>query len=205
MTEKEKKDKKEYKEYKDLEKEELIKLLEEKDKLIAQQEKLIDDLRSELEEKEKTKEEYLDYLKRLQADFDNFRKRVDKEKREIIQRANEELIGKFLHVLDNLERAEEAAKKTNDINALIEGIDAIIKQFRKILEQEGVTPIKAVGEKFDPNLHHAMAKVDTNEYPDDTVVEELQKGYYYKSQVLRPSLVKVAKNIEEEGEEADEE
>ncbi len=89
MTEKEKKNDKNYK---DLEKEELINLLEEKDKLITQQEKLIDDLRAEVEEKEKTKEEYLDYLKRLQADFDNFRKRVDKEKREIIQRANEELI-----------------------------------------------------------------------------------------------------------------
>ncbi len=202
MTEKEKKNDKNYK---DLEKEELINLLEEKDKLITQQEKLIDDLRAEVEEKEKTKEEYLDYLKRLQADFDNFRKRVDKEKREIIQRANEELIEKFLHVLDNLERAEDAAKKTNDIKSLIEGIDAIIKQFRKILEQEGVTPIKAVGEKFDPNLHHAMAKVETNEYPDETVVEELQKGYYYKSHVLRPSLVKVAKNIEEEEENTEEE
>ncbi len=202
MTEKEKKDEKNYE---DLEKEELIKLLEEKDKVITQQEKLIDDLKAELEEKEKTKEEYLDYLKRLQADFDNFRKRVDKEKREIIQRANEELIEKFLHVLDNLERAEDAAKKTNDIKSLIEGIDAIIKQFKKILEQEGVTPIKAVGEKFDPNLHHAMAKVETNEYPDETIVEELQKGYYYKSQVLRPSLVKVAKNIEKEEENTEEE
>ncbi len=198
MTEKEKEKGKNYEE---LEKEELVKLLKEKDNLIEHQEKLIDDLRKEIEEKEKTKEEYLDYLKRLQADFDNYRKRIEKEKREIIQLANQELIEKFLHVLDNLERAEDAAKKTKDIEALIQGIDAIIKQFKKILEDEEVTPIKAVGEKFDPNLHHAMAKVETNEYPDETIVEELQKGYYYKSRVLRPSLVKVAKNIEEEEEE----
>ncbi len=202
MTEKEKEKGKNYEE---LEKEELVKLLKEKDNLIEHQEKLIDDLRKEIEEKEKTKEEYLDYLKRLQADFDNYRKRIEKEKREIIQLANQELIEKFLHVLDNLERAEDAAKKTKDIEALIQGIDAIIKQFKKILEDEEVTPIKAVGEKFDPNLHHAMAKVETNEYPDETIVEELQKGYYYKSRVLRPSLVKVAKNIEEEeGEETQE-
>ncbi len=192
----EKNNKREQKIYEELEKEELIKLLEEKDKLLSQQKELIDALQKELEEKEKTKEEYLDYLKRLQADFDNFRRRVEKEKKDIIQFANEELIKKFLNVLDNLERAEDAAKKTNDIKALIEGIDAIIKQFKKILEDEGVKPIKSVGEKFDPNLHHAMAKVETNEYPDETVIEELQKGYYYKSRVLRPSLVKVSKAIE---------
>ncbi len=188
------------KNYKELEKDELIKLLEEKDKIIEHEEKIIEDLRKEVEEKEKTKEEYLEYLKRLQADFDNFRKRVDRERKEIIERANEELIKKFLVILDNLERAEEAAKKTNDINALIEGIDGIIKQFKKILEDEGVTPIKAEGEKFDPNIHHAMAKVETDEYPDETIVEELQKGYYYKSRVLRPALVKVAKNPQKEGE-----
>ncbi len=192
----EKNNKREQKIYEELEKEELIKLLEEKDKLLSQQKELIDALQKELEEKEKTKAEYLDYLKRLQADFDNFRRRVEKEKKDIIQFANEELIKKFLNVLDNLERAEDAAKKTNDIKALIEGIDAIIKQFKKILEDEGVKPIKSVGEKFDPNLHHAMAKVETNEYPDETVIEELQKGYYYKSRVLRPSLVKVSKAIE---------
>lgn len=198
-------EKMENKKYDKLEKEELIKLLEEKDKLIDQQKGLIEDLQKEIEEKDKSKEEYLDYLKRLQADFDNFRKRIEKEKREIIQLANEELIEKFLNVLDNLERAEDAAKKTNDIDALIKGIDAIIKQFKKILEDEGVTPIKAEGERFDPNLHHAMAKVETDEYPDETIVEELQKGYYYKSKVLRPSLVKVSKRVEKDEEDNGEE
>ena len=138
------------------------------------------------------------------ADFDNFRKRAEKEKIEIIKLANEELIKKILHVFDNLERAKEASLKTQDLNALIEGIEGIIKQFATILEGEGVTPIKAIGEKFDPNLHHAVSRVETEDYPDDTIIDEMQRGYFYKSKVLRPSLVKVAKNAKEELTESEE-
>jgi len=149
-------------------------------------------LEAELATAKAKAEEHYDHLLRLQADFDNYRKRSQKEKAEIIKYASERIVEDLLPVLDNFERAASAAKVNPDIAAFSQGVDMIFRQLQTALSKEGLKAMEAVGQPFDPNLHEAVLRVASDEHPENTVVEELQKGYYLKEKVLRPCMVKVS-------------
>lgn len=149
-------------------------------------------LEAELTQAKAKANEHYDHLLRLQAEFDNFRKRTQKEKTELIKYAAERLVADLLPVLDNFERAASAAKVNSDITAFSQGVDMIFRQLHSVLTKEGLKAVEAVGQPFDPNIHEAVLRIDSDEHPENTCVEELQKGYYLKDKVLRPSMVKVS-------------
>ncbi len=134
-----------------------------------------------------------DRLVRLQAEFENYKKRMAREKAEFLKFATEGLLLEFLPVLDNLERAIASARaETTSHEAVVEGIDMIVRLFRATLEKAGVKPMDAVGKPFDPSLHQAVAQVESPGGPDNVVVEEIQKGYLLEGRVLRAAMVKVS-------------
>ncbi|GAB6152617.1 nucleotide exchange factor GrpE [Desulfosporosinus burensis] len=149
-------------------------------------------LEAELIQARAKADEHYDHLLRMQADFDNYRKRTQKEKTEIIKYASERVVGELLPVLDNFERAVSAAQINPDFAAFSQGVEMILRQLQTALSKEGLKAIEAVGQPFDPNLHDAVLRVESEEHPENTVVDELQKGYYLKEKVLRPSMVKVS-------------
>ncbi|MGI5823527.1 MAG: nucleotide exchange factor GrpE [Dethiobacteria bacterium] len=129
-------------------------------------------------------------LLRLQADFDNYRKRARQEKEEMIGLANFVLIQKLLPVIDNLDRALAALQEAPA--GMREGLEAIKKHFLEVLQQEGVALIESVGQPFDPRFHEAVLREEGSDHPPDTVVAELQKGYIMHQRVLRASKVQVS-------------
>lgn len=133
--------------------------------------------------------EYLERLQRLMAEFDNFRKRSEKEKADMYDFAVSQTIAELLPVLDNFERALKV--ETTD-KALYAGLEMTYKQLLGILENLKVTPIEAKDTPFDPKLHNAVLHIDDESYGENMIVEELQKGYLYKEKVIRHSMVKVA-------------
>ena len=148
-------------------------------------------LEAELVKAKAKAEDYYGQLQRLQADFDNYRKRTQKEKIELIKYASERLVVELLPVLDNFDRAVSAAKVNPDFTSFSQGVEMILRQMQTALSKEGLRAMEAVGQPFDPNLHEAVLRVDSEDHPENTVVEELQKGYYLKEKVLRPCMVKV--------------
>jgi molecular chaperone GrpE len=130
-----------------------------------------------------------DQLVRRQADFENFRRRVERDRSDFIQFAGMELVTELLPVLDDLERALKAPSSDPDY---VRGIELIYQRFYSVLKKMGLEPIEAVGKPFDPNLHQAVDKVVTEEAEDQTVLDEYQRGYNFKGKLLRPSMVKVA-------------
>ena len=136
--------------------------------------------------------EYLDRLKYLQADFENYRKRADKEFQEVTQRSNERLIIDILDIADDLERAVQTGRTTDNTKVLLEGVEMVQKKLYSMLEQEGLTRIDAVGKPFDPNRHELLAKISCKDHEEGTIVEEVRKGYIFKGKVIRPSVVKIA-------------
>ncbi len=149
-------------------------------------------LAAELKESQEKAEEYYARLQRLQAEFDNYRKRTQKEKEDFIKFASEQVILNLLPVLDNFEWAIAAAEGSQDFQAYAQGVEMIFKQIQNVLAKEGLVVIESVGKAFDPNIHEAVLRVESEEYPENTVVEEMQKGYYLKERVIRPSMVKVS-------------
>lgn len=129
---------------------------------------------------------------RAQADFDNFRRRTMKEKEELGQYASMKLIEQLLPVVDNFERAIAATGANKDFDSLAKGVEMIFKQLAQVLEQEGLKPMTTVGEVFNPDFHQAIMQVESDEYEEGVVVEEVQKGYMMKDKVLRPAMVKVS-------------
>lgn len=150
-------------------------------------------LKKELEEKNKLAEDYLSRLKYLQADFENYRKMAAREKEEFTKFANEALIIKLIDVYENLERAIENGKKSEDKGALLQGIELTYRQLKEVLEKEGLAQIKAVGEKFDPFRHEALMQEAKENCEDGTILEEFQRGYALNNRVIRYSKVKVNK------------
>jgi molecular chaperone GrpE len=148
-------------------------------------------LEKALQEEKKKSEEYLTRLKYLQADFENFQKRTKKEIEEIVKYSNEDLIVSLLPVLDDLERALNASKSSGNKDAVIEGLELVLKETQSILFQKGLSPIDCVGKKFDPTKHEAVGFVSSNEHEDNTVIRELRKGYVLNGKVIRPSMVEV--------------
>lgn len=128
-------------------------------------------------------------LLRVTADFDNFRRRTRQEKEELGQYATMKLIQEVLPVLDNFQLA--LATETTDAQSLKQGIEMVFRQFQSILEREGVKPIEAVGQPFNPNYHEAVMQVESGEHESGTVVEELRKGYMLHEKIVRPAMVKV--------------
>ncbi|TDI46949.1 MAG: nucleotide exchange factor GrpE [Acidobacteria bacterium] len=132
---------------------------------------------------------------RKQAELENYRKRVERERAETIKFAVADLMREILPVLDNLERAI-AASKTGSEEQLIEGVEIIHKQFHDALTKQGLLEVEAIAKPFDPHVHEAVGRVETSEHPEGTVVEVLQKGYLYKDRLLRPSMVNVSQPAE---------
>ncbi|MHB8842271.1 MAG: nucleotide exchange factor GrpE [Candidatus Aquicultor sp.] len=151
------------------------------------------ELKERLEQKEAEAAEYLDTLKRLQAEMENFRKRMIKEQEQIIQYAAQTVVLELLPVIDNLERALAAAEADAESGRLKEGVELIYTQLKGLLAKECVEVIDPAGEEFDPMKHEAVMQVASDEHAENTVVEVLQKGYDLKGRLLRPAMVKVAK------------
>jgi len=142
----------------------------------------------ELAAKAAKADEYLAALQRLQADFENYRKRTLAERQRVIDAAIAEVLQEFLPTLDHLEMALEAGED----GSLYQGVLMVCDQLKRTLESLGVRPIEAEGAEFDPRYHEAVSRVETEEHPENTVVRVLRKGYVYKERVLRPAMVEVA-------------
>ncbi|EKU70732.1 hypothetical protein HMPREF9161_01778 [Selenomonas sp. F0473] len=142
-------------------------------------------LEAELKEKS-------DRILRLQADFENFRRRTAKEKEELTAVITQNMLGDLLPLLDNFERA--MAVEQTDGEAFRKGVEMIFTQLREVLEKNGLEQIEAEGRPFDPNVHQAVMRVENPDIADGTVTQELQKGYRVKGRVIRPSMVQVAGN-----------
>lgn len=137
-------------------------------------------------------QEINDKYVRLHAEFANYKKRVQKDKEEILQYGNENLLSELLPVIDHLEMALQHA--SNDVSSgLVQGVEITLRELRRTLEKFGLTAVEAMGKPFDPAVHHAMTQVERDDIDEMTVVEEFRKGYRVKDKVLRPSLVSVSK------------
>ncbi|RME66630.1 MAG: nucleotide exchange factor GrpE [Nitrospirae bacterium] len=152
-------------------------------------EKKIEVLENELAE---LKDKYL----RLYAEFENYKKRVQKDKAELVNYATEEIVTELLTVVDNLEMALEHAGDGDNVQPIKEGVELTLRELKKVLAKQGVKEIEALGKPFDPEFHHAMAQVERADVEDKMVVEEFRKGYVMKDKVIRPSLVAVSKKVE---------
>ncbi len=137
-------------------------------------------------------EELTDRLKRNMAEFDNFRKRTEKEKSAMFEIGAKDIIERILPVIDNFERGLNSMPEDAKGTSFAEGMEMIYKQLLKNLEEAGVKPIEAVGQQFDPNFHNAVMHVEDEEQGENVVVQELQKGYLYRDSVVRHSMVQVA-------------
>jgi molecular chaperone GrpE len=157
----------------------------------------IEQLERELEEARRSDDEHRNNWHRSAADFANYKRRTDEERATLGQFANALLIGKLLSVLDDFDRALESVPAEQAHDPWAEGVQLVERKLRNVLESEGVTPIEAVGQPFDPNLHEAVVHEDTADHPDNEVIGELQRGYRLHDRVIRPSLVRVANNPKE--------
>lgn len=137
-------------------------------------------------------EELTDRVKRQMAEFENFRKRTEKEKSSMYEMGARDIIERILPVIDNFERGLAVIPEDKKEDPIAEGMEKIYKQIQKVFEEAGVKPIEAAGKEFDPNFHNAVMHVEDEEYGENIVVEEFQKGYTYHDAVVRHSMVKVA-------------
>lgn len=150
-------------------------------------------LQEELDKaRSETKAHQEQYLRTL-ADMENLRKRTQREKEELAKFANENILREILPVIDNLERAVEHAEQAESSDGLLEGVQMTLSQFSQVLDRFGVKPVESLGEQFDPNLHQAMGQLETDEYPANTVAQQMQKGYQLNERLLRPAMVMIAK------------
>ncbi len=143
-----------------------------------------------LAEAKKSEADIKDHFMRLQADFENFKKRSAREKQDTAQYTLESFLKKLLPVIDNLERAQENAK-TENLEAYKQGVDMVFKQLMDVLKDEGLSEVEAEGKSFDPNFHHGVAVDSESDAEDQAITGVFQKGYQFKDKVLRPAMVKV--------------
>ena len=144
------------------------------------------------DKKDEKIEELTDRVRRQMAEFDNFRKRTEKEKTQMFETGAKSIVEKILPVVDNFERGLAAVTEEEKGTPFVEGMEKIYKQMMTVLEEAGVKPIEAVGQEFDPNLHNAVMHVEDEEFGENIIAEEFQKGYTYRDSVVRHSIVKVA-------------
>lgn len=153
------------------------------------------DLDSELQKARQEAEATYDRLLRVSAEFDNYRKRAQREAEEFRKFANESFAKDLLPVVDNLERAIQVSRGAEEGGAVgvVEGIEMTLRELLKVFEKHHVTPVESLGKVFDPNFHEAVMQEATEAYPPNTIVTEMQKGYLIRDRLLRPALVVVAK------------
>lgn len=154
----------------------------------------IDKFKKEIETKEKDAKENNDKWLRLNAEFDNFKKRMQREKHDFFKYAGEKIIRDFLPFIDDLERAVKAAKIDHKVEDFIKGVEIIMNQIKSSLESSGVKQIDSLSQPFDPNKHEAVSKIPTTDHKNNTVIEELRKGYMFFDRLLRAAMVVVAEN-----------
>jgi molecular chaperone GrpE len=147
--------------------------------------------RAEFDQLKSERDQLVDRLARLQAEFDNARKRAEREKLEFRDYATGNVVEQFLPVLDNFELALKSGGTAHQLRS---GVALIVKQMEEVLRQLQVNPIAAVGEAFDPRLHEALGSVDREDIPDQHVAEEIRRGYRLRERLLRPAMVRVAHN-----------
>jgi molecular chaperone GrpE len=135
---------------------------------------------------------FRDLALRSQADFENYKKRAAREKEEAIKYANSSLLEKLIAIVDNFELGLEAARAEGEKSPIFSGMSMVFKQLMDFLADSGLQPINATGEKFDPNLHEAIAHEPSNEFPEGTVIRQTRRGYKMKDRLLRPSSVVVS-------------
>jgi len=158
--------------------------------------KLEKELKKKLEELEEKEKQYIDRLQRLQAEFENYRKRVDRERIESWANAKGDLVLKLLYILDDFNRVSSMEAKDNHAKDVIEGMQLVEKNLHEILKEEGLEEIDALGSEFDPNYHEALLTVETDDPQKDNIVSEiLIKGYMFQEKLLRPSRVKVLRYV----------
>ncbi len=160
----------------------------------------IKELEKIIEEKDKEIKELNDKYLRLYAETENMRKRLEREKKEFLEYANEAVLKDLLPIIDNMERAIEHSEQNSNIEDFIKGIELTLNSFLKVLEKYGVKPVDALHKPFDPNFHEAMQVQETDEFEPNTIVQQLQKGYTFKERLLRPALVIVSKKPVEQSE-----
>lgn len=156
----------------------------------------LEKVHAEVEAKANDAAEGYDKWLRLAAEFENYKKRMQKEKSDVMHFGNESLLRAVLPILDNLERAIDHGKKMNKNGPLLSGVEIILRQFLTILEKFGVQPVAAMGESFDPEKHEAVAQAESDQEPD-RVISELEKGYRFHERLLRPAKVLVSKGLPE--------
>jgi len=154
----------------------------------------VEALRQRCDDAEKRAEEEHERLLRTLAEYANFRRRSKEELHQARKFGTEDFVIRLLPIMDNFDRAIKAAEEAGDFDALHGGVILILRQLQDLVQKEGVEPIEAVGQEFDPSIHEAVMREDTDDHPDNTVIEEFQKGYVMGDKVIRPSMVKVARN-----------
>lgn len=151
----------------------------------------IQQLKDELDAKQTRIEELEDHLKQLQADFENYKRRQKETQKDELERKQQEVIRQFIPIYDNLDRAFKAYNNNGDRDSFIEGIERIYAQFDEVLSKNDIQPIDAVGQQFDPQLHEALMRVESEEHEHNEILEEFERGYTHAGEVMKPSKVKV--------------
>ena len=155
---------------------------------------VVTELEAKIETAQQEAKESYDRLLRVSAEFDNYKKRSAREMQEFRKYANESLLKDLLPVLDNLELAIKAARdETNEQASLVDGVDLTLKEILRVLDKHGVQPVEALHKPFDPVFHQAVVGEESDTHPENTIIQELQKGYTLHDRLLRPSMVVVAK------------
>jgi molecular chaperone GrpE len=186
------------KDKKELEQEEIIEELEEDTQEAAPSEEAEEEvdpmaeLRQQLEDAQQEAGENLAGWQRAQAEFINYKKRIEREQTQLFENASARVIKRFLDVLDDLDRALQNAPENGEAAEWAAGIDLVNRKLLTILENEGVTAMETIGEMFDPNLHEAIAQEESEDHESGQIIEEIQKGYLIGERVLRAALVRVA-------------
>ncbi len=158
---------------------------------MSEQEEKPNNIQKQLDAEKQRSEDYLNRLKYLQADFENLRKRCDRQVEETRNYVTERIMLELLDVVDELELAVKTGERSQDGKLLLEGVQMTLKKLRKVLEQEGVSPINCEGQVFDPTKHTAIEKIEREGVKGCIVGEEIRRGYIRKGKVIRPSVVKV--------------
>jgi len=158
----------------------------------TKEQELINKLEKDIVHLQQEKDEIYEKMIRLQAEYDNFKKRTQKEKQSERKYKAQEVVNELLPAIDNFERALQV-EVTGETASFLEGMEMVYRQFKDALTNQGVEEIETVGTEFDPNIHHAVMQVEDEEKDSNIIVEELQKGYMLKDRVIRPAMVKVNK------------
>lgn len=159
---------------------------------------LVEIPRAELEELRRragTDSEYREKMLRTLAEMDNLRKRLDRERKDYVNYANQELMGEFIPVFDNFHRALRSIPRTEGTKPLLDGVEMIYRQLEEVLKKQGLEEVEAAGQPFNPHLHEAVQVEETDRCPEDTVLEVIRNGYLFRGRLLRPAEVRVSRSL----------